>query len=410
MSLSPPNDFALCELVQSEFERMFGRAPESILRVPGRINLIGEHVDYQGGTVLPVAIGLYLMASVARLDVAEVRVWSGEWAGENRNPSVIDLDVLLARKGKDSWLNYIIGVLSGLKAKGISIPGFEMVLVSTLPAGAGLSSSAALETITALAVEALTGESLDVVERALICQQAEHQFAGVPCGIMDQLAVAACRAGHALRIDCRDLSMEWIPLPEEYALVVAATGVKHALVDGEYQKRREECAEACVRLEVLSLRDVSFSDLESVRAQRLGERLRKRAYHVVSEVMRVSAFCEALKRRNVEEISQIMRSGHQSLRDDFEVSCPELDALVEAAYRFGPPHTMPGSRMTGGGFGGSTVSLVHVDRVADFKSHMEAAYRHEFGRCPQVFATRAAAGAEILSVYRGTTFSSKRTP
>lgn len=397
------------ELVQREFERRFGRRPEALLRVPGRINLIGEHVDYQGGAVLPVAIGPCLMASVARLELAEVRVWSGEWVRENRSPSVIDLDVLVAREGQDRWLNYIIGVLFGLKGKGISIPGFEMVLVSTLPAGAGLSSSAALETITALAVEALTGESLDVLERALICQRAEHQFAGVPCGIMDQLAVAACRAGHALRIDCRDLSMEWIRLPDEYALVVAATGVKHALVDGEYQRRREECAEACVRLGVLSLRDVSFSDLESVRGQHLGERLRRRARHVVSEGMRVSAFCEALKRRDEADINQIMRAGHQSLRNDFEVSCPELDVLVEAAYRFGPPQVMLGSRMTGGGFGGSTVSLVHADRVADFKSHLEAAYLQEFGRRPHVFETRAAAGAEILSLCRGTAFSSKTT-
>ncbi len=376
------------------FRTVFGRAPDALVRAPGRINLIGEHVDYLDGLVMPAAIDRSIEAAAARIDAPEVRVWTTQ-AGEGESPHVFSLDDLNARTGSESWLNYLIGVLAVLRDAGVEPPGFEVALTADLPTGAGLSSSAALETATALVVEALTGIEQDRIDRALLCQKAEHEFAGVPCGIMDQLAVGASQAGHALMIDCRDLSLKPVPIPPGIALVVADSRVKHALGDSEYRNRREDCEKAAEILGIRALRDATLEQVTAAREQ-LGDRLFRRARHAVTEIERVRNFARALESGDLAAIGRIMRAGHDSIRDDFEVSCAELDALVEAAYEFGPEQGLIGSRMTGGGFGGSTVSLVREDATEAFVEHLGSAYRKRFGRPASIFITHAADGARIL--------------
>lgn len=377
------------------FRRVFGRGPEARVRAPGRINLIGEHVDYLEGLVMPTAIDRGIEASAARIGEPEARVWT-EMAGAGGAPAVFRLDELAPRSGEDSWLNYLVGVLALLQDAGVSSPGFEIALTSDLPLGAGLSSSAALETATALVVEALTGVEQDPVDRALLCQKAEHDFAGVPCGIMDQLAVGASREGHALMIDCRDLSLTPVPLPSGIALVVADSGVKHALADGHYRDRREDCETAAKLLGVRTLRDADLGLVEASE-EWLGDRLFRRARHAVTEIERVRTFAAAMEKGDLAKVGEVMLAGHESLRDDFEVSCPELDTLVEAACEFGSERGLVGARMTGGGFGGSAVHLVRADAAGELVDWLQRAYESRHDRPLQAFVTRAVDGAGILS-------------
>ncbi|MBT3470515.1 MAG: galactokinase [Opitutae bacterium] len=375
---------------QQAFESVYGRPPVAVIQSPGRINLIGEHVDYLDGLVMPVAIDRHVHMAVSPGNGHTCRVWSALSGGE---PVEISMDKLEPRP--DSWLNYIIGVLALLRDSGTRLPTFDAVITSDLPTGAGLSSSAALETATALCMEALTGEEMTPVKRARLCQQAEHDFAGVPCGIMDQLAVGAGKAGHALQIDCRDLYMQLVPIPDDMAILVTDTRVKHSLGDGEYRKRREDCEKASDILGVDSLRDADLALVESGR-DRLGDQLFRRARHAVSEIERVRQFNKALESSDTATIGKLMLASHQSLRNDFNVSCDELDILVEAAYDFGPERGLFGSRMTGGGFGGSTISLVRRDAAEELKQHLQSAFRKHFKHEVNPFITQAVDGAKII--------------
>lgn len=378
-----------------QFRARFGREPEVLTTAPGRVNLIGEHIDYLGGKVLPVAIDRTVTVCAANIDAPLLRVFS-----DRTGAGLVELPMaeLVPQSGERSWLNYIIGVVAKYAERGITIPGFEISISSTLPAGAGLSSSAALETASALAIESLTATSLTVTERAQLCQAAEHDFAGVPCGIMDQLAVGACRRGHALLLDCHDLSMQYVPLPPATVLVVADTGVHHALADGEYQKRREQCEEITRRLRLPNLRQLTTPQLDSAHAK-LGPLLSRRARHITSEMHRATALAEALANAeafantNEPTIGRLMRDSHASLRDDYQVSCAELDTLVDAAYALGPAAGLIGSRMTGGGFGGSTVSLVRETHAARFAEQLGERFATRFARRPEIFITKAADGA-----------------
>lgn len=377
----------------SQFQVRFRHCPTVQVRAPGRINLIGEHIDYLEGWVLPAAIERHLCIVAAPRPGDEVRLWSPRQ--QRSEPSVVNLDDLSRRTApEEQWMNYVIGVLAGYREAGATLCGFDALLDSDLPSGAGLSSSAALETAAALVVEALTGFSLDPSRRALLCQRAEHEYAGVPCGIMDQLAVGASKAGHATLIDCRDLTLTPVPLPAGSVLLVADTGVKHALGDGEYRKRRQDCEAALKILGMPSFRAASL-DLVTRMRDELGDRLFRRARHAVAEMRRVHDFVAALQAGETSRLAGLMREGHESLRDDFEVSCPELDCLVEAAYDFGPERGLIGSRMTGGGFGGSTVSLVREDAAADLRAWLEGAFEARFGRIPNVFLTAPASAAHL---------------
>lgn len=379
-----------------EFQRHFGTSPSVVAASPGRVNLIGEHIDYLDGLVMPVAIDRHLVIEAAPTEDGSfeiVPVHAGFGSPVRFGKEEID-----RREAKeDRWLNYVLGVLAGYREAGIEVPGFRAVIHADLPIGAGLSASAALETATALVIEALSGSRLGVVERALLCQRAEHAYAGVPCGIMDQLAVGAGKAGQALLLDCRDFSLRHFPLPEELAILVTDTGVKHALADGEYRTRREQCESAMHLLGVDSLRGVSLETLEAGRGL-IGEMLFRRARHAVTEMERVVQFSAALETDDLFTLGRILREGHESLRDDYEVSCRELDCLVEAGYAFGADIGHIGTRMTGGGFGGSTISLVRREAAGALQTHLGDAFANGFGKRPNAFITSAVDGASVHTV------------
>ncbi len=380
----------------SIFQDLYLDAPSVAAKAPGRINLIGDHIDYLGGIVLPMAIdvGIEILAAPdpGRPGAGRgYRFWSDSQTGDV--PLSLSRDALHPETGTDrSWLNYPAGVLAAYQAEGIVPPPFAAAVFSALPHGAGLSSSAALCTAVALVIERLSGVSLGVAERARLCQRAEHQFAGVPCGIMDQLAIGGGMAGHAVRIDCRDETYEPVPLPGGIAIVVADTKVHHRLGSGQYRARREDCERATGILGVPSLRDAAPAAVEGGKAA-LGDVLYRRARHAVGEMGRVEAFIDALRDGDLPALGELMAASHRSLRDDFEVSCPELDCLVDAANAFGPERGFGGARMTGGGFGGSTVNLVERGATDAFLDHLRAAARSGFGNDITPFVATPSAGA-----------------
>jgi len=379
-----------------EFEKQFGESPTVRAASPGRVNLIGEHIDYLDGWVLPVAIDRHLVIEAAVTDDGSYEILPLQ-AGFGQAVRFGNDGIFPRQAKEERWLNYVLGVIAGYRASGIEVPGFRAVIHADLPAGAGLSASAALETATALVIEALTGHAMSVPDRALLCQRAEHEYAGVPCGIMDQLAVGAGKAGHALLLDCRDLSTRPVPLPEDLVLLVTDTGVKHALGDGEYRIRREQCEKVLSLLEAASFRDLRIGQVEVAR-ERLGETLFRRARHVVTEMARVQAFVSALEGSDLATLGSLLREGHESLHDDFEVSCAELDCLVGAGYAFGPANGHVGTRMTGGGFGGSTISMVRREAADALRQHLESAFADRFGRKPEAFVTPAVEGAFLRKV------------
>lgn len=377
-------------LISENFKKHFGQSPEWIIQAPGRINLIGEHIDYLEGFVMPAAIDRFLTMAVRANGTDQANIWTSQVCDDS--PVSFSLVDLKPFEGDLYWLNYIGGVAEMIRREGTELAGFDAVITTDLPTGAGLSSSAALETASALAVEAVTGSKFDPVRRAELCQKAEHEFAGVPCGIMDQMAVGLGQKNHALMLDCRYNSWNPVFIPSGIAIIVSDTRVSHALGDGEYRKRRESCDSALEIIDKSSWRDVSESDLEDKEPE-LGPLLYRRTRHVVSEMKRVPAMRDALSSGHPNTVAEIMKSGHKSLRDDYEVSCPELDLLVEAAYEFGTG--LVGARMTGGGFGGSTVSLVHEGSAEALKAHLEDRFRAAFDAEPNCFITRIADGASI---------------
>jgi galactokinase len=376
-----------------EYQRQFGSPPAVAGVSPGRVNLIGEHIDYLDGWVLPVAIDRHLVIEAAATgngtwEIVPVQSGFGEAVSFGN-------EGIFPRKAKEErWLNYLLGVIAGYRSAGVEVPGFRAVIHADLPAGAGLSASAALETATALVIEALTGLTLSVSDRALLCQRAEHEYAGVPCGIMDQLAVGAGKAGHALLVDCRDLTTRPVPLPEDLVLLVTNTGVKHALGDGEYRIRREQCEQALSLLGATSFRDLEIRQVEAGR-ELLGETHFRRARHAVREMVRVHSFVSALEEGDLAALGHLLHEGHESLRDDYGVSCAELDCLVEAGHSFGADQGHVGTRMTGGGFGGSTISLVRRDASGALREHLETTFVVRFGRKPDSFVTSVVDGAFV---------------
>lgn len=380
----------------SPFLNHYGRRPTVRAEAPGRINLIGEHIDYLGGIVLPVAIDRHIQIEAAPsedgcfeilpfTDVGSqaVRFSAGEMASDGG--------------GFDSWMKYVHGVIAVYREIGIEAPPFVATLTSTLPVGAGLSSSAALEMVVALAIESISGKSVEKKERALLCQKAEHEYAGVPCGIMDQFAVAFGKEKHAIAVDCEAETVALHRIPEELAIVVADTGVKHALADGEYRQRRTECEEALGILGVSTFREVTLEKLERKQSQ-LGDILYRRSRHVITEMRRVETCIRCLASGELDELYATMFAGHDSLRDDFEVSCLELDILVEVARDFGSKFGPIGARMTGGGFGGSVIALVSREKAEQLKEHLSLAYFQKFRQHPEVFVTRPVDGARVVSI------------
>ena len=375
----------------STFEALRSRGAR-IYRAPGRVNLIGEHTDYNDGFVMPAAIELYTYAAIKPRDDRTLCVHS-----ENYSESCeFDLDEP-APIARAHWSDYVSGVAVILECAGYCLRGSDLAIKSDVPIGAGLSSSAAIEVASGLAMLENSGIDIDRVELAKLCRQAEDEFVGMRCGIMDQFISCCGKTGTGLMLDCRSLEYRLLPIPSHVRLVICNTMVKHELAASEYNTRRAEC-EAAVRhfadrvFGVRALRDVTIDDLASVGSD-LSDALMKRCRHVISENARVAEMAQAFEVENLEALRPLMAESHRSLRDDYQVSCEELDVMVELASQVDGVY---GSRMTGGGFGGCTINLVRADRVAQFKESITRGYQQATGILPQIIVCSAAGGAAQL--------------
>lgn len=358
---------------------------------PGRVNLIGEHIDYCDGFVLPFAIDRYIVVAGRANGSSEARI--GTSLGDVIE--VLDLSRPM-EEGSPKWTNYIRGVIRGFQDRGHHIPGFDAFILSSIPGGAGLSSSAALECAVATFLEGLLDTRLDTREKALLCQKAEHDFAHVPCGIMDQFASAFGKPNRLVLIDCRSGEPELVPFENpDLTVLVSNTMVRHELSDGGYAARRRHTEEALAVLGKASWRDVTAADVQSHWDQ-LGDPVNRRARHVVGEIARTIAAAAALARNDFETLGPLMAASHDSLRDDFEVSCKELDLMVDIARKIGRNGGVIGSRMTGGGFGGSTVTLCESRRASEIATILSAEYEKLSGIQPQIFASRPSQGAHLV--------------
>lgn len=365
------------------FRQLASVSPDGVWAVPGRVNLIGEHTDYSGGMVLPVAVDRSTVVAARLRDDDIVRVRSLQAAGEVR-VSLSDL-----QPGRIAgWASYPLGTLWAMHRAGLALCGVDLVFDSDIPLGAGLASSAALEVSTALAFSELTEQHMSTLDLARCCHAGENAIAGAPTGMMDQVAVLLGCAGHALLLDCRTLKTEliaWRPEGASLALLVIDTAVRHANTGPGYRSRRDECAQAAAALGVETLRDAVA---ESV-AGTLSGVLQQRARHVVTENQRVVEVVELLRAGRIADAGPLFDASHASLRDDYEVSCAELDAAVEAARGAGAI----GARMTGGGFGGCAIALVHIDRVDEVCTAVGNAFAQRGFRPPHVFPVVTADGA-----------------
>jgi galactokinase len=379
------------------FRARFGAEPRWSAAAPGRVNLIGEHTDYNGGFVLPMAIDRYTVAVAGPGTGRRIRLLS-----ENTGQAdELDATAPITRstrvtRGEGDWANYVRGVLAGFRHLEVDIPGLDVLIDSDVPLGSGLSSSAALEVAAATLLESVTGRVLDPIHKALLCQRAEHAFAGVPCGIMDQFASTLAREGHLLLLDCRSQELEHVPMTDPaVSVLITNSGVRHELATGEYGKRRARCEEAAAALGVPLLRDATLESLEAARG-RLPDETFRRARHVVTEDARTLRAAQLLRQGRWSAVGELMYESHTSLRDDFEVSCGELDQLVEIARALGEAGGVYGCRMTGGGFGGCTVSLVAAAAVEAVAEAVRSSYRKATGIDAAIFISRPAQGAAIL--------------
>jgi galactokinase len=365
-----------------------------VFRAPGRVNLIGEHTDYNEGFVMPGAIAFEHRVAVASNDSRELTIHSLQ-EQKTVTFSIDDPDP----KPRRDWTDYVRGVQIQLRRSGRRIPGADLLIDGHVPMGAGLSSSAALEVASALAMLHTCGQTMAPADLAKICQRAENEFVGARCGIMDQFSSINGRAGHAVMLDCRSLQATYVPLPASVAVVICNTMVRHSIAAGEYNQRRNEC-ERCVeyfrsnRQGIASLRDVTERDLREY-GSGLPEALLRRAKHVITENGRVLAAARAFEIDDLRSVGKLMYQSHASLRDDYEVSCPELNVMVDLASAISGTY---GSRMTGGGFGGCTVSLVERNVVDRFTAEVKSGYERATGIRPDIFVTTLVDGAGPLDL------------
>lgn len=376
------------------FERSFGREPTMVSHAGGRVNLIGEHTDYHDGFVFPAAIDLRTMAAGAPRDDGVIRIRSikAEDEAEAEFSS-------LRPPVKVDWKAYVLGPFWALREQGYPVCGADVVIDGNVPFGGGLSSSASVEVALVGIATAMSGLALPGPEIARIARLAENGFCGVPCGIMDQMASACGREGHALLIDCRTHQMDPVRIPEEWALIVADSGVKHALGTSEYAKRQQECAEGLGRIRarhprVKALRDATMEMVDEVRPE-VEDRIYRRLRHVVTENQRCLDAREAMLRGDASAMGALLAASHRSLAEDYEVSCPELDTLVEIAT--GIPGVI-GARLTGAGFGGNTINVVDAGRAQACAEAIAEGYASKTGRRTAVRVVQAAEGLKVSAV------------
>lgn len=378
-----------------DFRKVHGRAPEGVWAAPGRVNLIGEHTDYNDGFVMPLALPHTTRVTAARRTDGLLRLYSADTGAAGGDAVTMRLEDL-APASAAGWTAYPAGVVWAMREAGLPVGGADLHVESTVPTGAGLSSSAALEVATGLALNDLYGLGLEGARLAALCQRCENDFVGVPCGIMDQMASACCTAGHALHLDTRDLSRRQIPFDlagEGLQLLVVDTRVQHELGDGAYARRRAGCEEGARLLDVPALRDVPYGELEAALSRIEDPGVQRLVRHVVTENRRVERAIGLLRAGDTRAIGPVLTEGHLSLRDDFEVSCPELDLVVDAANAAGAL----GARMTGGGFGGSAIVLVEDAAAAKVTDAVGAAFDAAGHRMPRVFTAIPAEGAHRVA-------------
>lgn len=388
--MSRPSDTyqSTAGLLADHFQRDFGKPPR-IFRAPGRVNLIGEHTDYNDGFVMPAAIGFYTWVAVSPRGDRRLHVRSEEF------PETLDLSLDgLAGPPQHQWSDFVRGVAAVLQGHGEQLVGANLIIEGQVPMGAGLSSSASLEVAIALALLSAARAEVPSLDLVKMCQRAEHEYVGTRCGIMDQFIAVFGQAGHALMIDCRTLQSESLNIPADARLVICNSMVKHNHAAGEYNRRRADC-EAGVSIlrrslsSVRALRDVTLAELEAHQTE-LPEVVYRRCRHVISENQRVLDAAGALRSGDLHRFGELMHESHCSMRDDYEISCPELDLLVEIASGTDGVY---GARMTGGGFGGCTISMVQAHAVEEFQKAISQKYKEATGIEAPIYICSAAQGA-----------------
>jgi galactokinase len=373
--------------VVAKFTERFGETPRWVVRAPGRVNLIGEHTDYNDGFVLPLAIDRAVWIALRPRDDRRVVVYSVDFDAQ----AEFELDRLA--KGDVQWAEYLKATAWSLLEAGYPLVGWEGVLMGDVPLGAGLSSSAALEMATARALAAAGDLAWDGAKMALLGQRAENQWVGVQCGIMDQLISALGKEGHAMLIDCRSLEATPVPFPPGVAVVILDTGTRRGLVDSAYNERRAQCEAAAAFFNAKALRDVDLELFQRL-AKEMDQTVAARARHVITEDVRTIRAVEAMRRGELAALGGLLNKSHASLRDDYEVSSEALDAMAGIAQAHPACH---GARMTGAGFGGCAVALVDAARVKDFTQSVAVAYQERTGHIAAIHVCRATNGAEIVA-------------
>jgi galactokinase len=374
--------------LKQSFASYFNSESEIIVRAPGRVNLIGEHTDYNDGFVLPMAIDHAVWLALRPRDDRTVRLFSLDLEAD----SAFELDSLT--KGSD-WIEYPKSIAYELMKAGYELRGFDAVMTGDVPRGAGLSSSAAVELAVARAFAAVSGSEWDAPKMAKLSQKAENEWVGVNCGIMDQMASAACKEGHALFLDCRSLEIQHAPLPQGVSIVILDTSTRRGLVGSAYNERRNQCEEAARWFGVKALRDVSVEEFErKTKAEKgLSEVSLKRARHIVTENTRVLEAVEVMKAGNVKRLGELFNASHDSLRDDFEVTNDALNIMVDCAREQAICY---GARMTGAGFGGCAVALVKEENAAEFVNAVSEAYRQRSNMEAAVYVCKPSEGASLV--------------
>jgi len=377
--------------IRKKHAERFGTEP-GVFLAPGRVNLIGEHTDYAGGFVMPAAIDFGTLAAISPRNDGRVVIWS-----ENFHEQVSHQIEGLPKNGGGHWSGYPLGVVRILREAGFSVPPFSLSVEGDVPLGAGLSSSASIEVATALAALSLVGANPARDEIAKLCQRAENTYVGASCGIMDQFIACNGAENHALLLDCRSLEYRLAPIPASVSLVIANTMVKHAHAGGEYGIRRSEVEEGTEilrshRPEIRLLRDATTKDLDRW-GKEMPENVLRRCRHIITENLRTVAAADALAAGNLKKLGDLMAAAHASYRDDFEASCEEADAMVEAAQEI---PGLIGARLTGGGFGGCTVNLVHADKAQEFAARLHEVYRQRTGIDAEIYRCHASAAAHAV--------------